>query len=178
MFFLSGTVVSILTFPGVIVHEAAHRFFCDLAGVRVIEICYFRAGNPAGYVVHEATDSLPANFLISAGPLFVNTLLCMLLCFSPMIILSLDVRPIPIVPFFLLWLGLSIGMHAFPSDVDMRNFTESVERAKGIGILRLAAAMLRLVFRVANALRIVWFDLFYAIAVAWILPVLVLVRRG
>lgn len=35
MFFVPGPVIAAVTFPGVIVHEAAHRFFCDLGGVPV-----------------------------------------------------------------------------------------------------------------------------------------------
>lgn len=50
---IPGFLISILTFPGVIVHEIAHQLFCRICGVAVLDVCYFKAGNPAGYVVHE-----------------------------------------------------------------------------------------------------------------------------
>jgi hypothetical protein len=115
MFFIPGFVIALVTFPGVIVHEAAHRFFCDLAGVPVYKVCYFRIGNPSGYVIHGLTKSLRANFLITVGPLIVNTLLCAVISFPLATSLPLNVTDVPGVFVLLGWLGISIGMHAFPS---------------------------------------------------------------
>ena len=58
MFFIPGFVIAIVTFPGVIVHEAGHLFFCKLFELQVYAVCFFRVGNPAGYVVHERTGKL------------------------------------------------------------------------------------------------------------------------
>src|SRR5438132_94908 len=79
MFLIAGWMISILTFPGVIVHEMAHRIFCDLCGVPVYKACYFRVGNPAGYVLHAPVSDLRSSFFISVGPIMVNTLLSMFL---------------------------------------------------------------------------------------------------
>ena len=54
MFIIPGVLVSAVTFPGVVVHEAAHMLFCRIRGVAVLDVCFFRFGNPAGYVVHDA----------------------------------------------------------------------------------------------------------------------------
>lgn len=54
MFFIPGELISILTFPGIIVHEFAHMLFCRIRKVAVFDACYFRVGNPAGFVIkHE-----------------------------------------------------------------------------------------------------------------------------
>lgn len=53
---IPGIVISVLTFPGVIVHEAANLLFCRFAGLAVFDVRYFRFGNPAGYVLHETTS--------------------------------------------------------------------------------------------------------------------------
>lgn len=93
MFLIPGWLISILTFPGVIAHEIGHRLFADWAKVPVYKVCYFRVGNPAGYVIHGPVNSLRASFLISVGPLIVNTLLCALITFSavfPMYILEVE----------------------------------------------------------------------------------------
>jgi hypothetical protein len=154
MLFIPGFVIAILTFPGVIVHEAAHRFFCDLAHVPVYDVCYFRIGNPSGYVIHGPTKSLRASFLITIGPLLINTLLCAVICFAPAISLSLNVANAPIVFVLLGWLGLSIGMHAFPSPQDAANFS-AVVRSSGRGLLYVVARMFQALVWLAHLLRMI-----------------------
>ena len=61
---IPGFVISIATFPGVIVHEFAHQLFCRLAKVAIFEVCYFRIGNPSGYVTHEIPKKTYQNVLI------------------------------------------------------------------------------------------------------------------
>ncbi len=173
MIVLPGFLIAILTFPGIIVHEAAHRFFCDIARVPVYEVCYFRINGPQGYVIHGPTDRLGAHFLISIGPLIVNSLLCAVLCFVPLVAFKLDVSQTPAVFIFLLWLGVSIGMHAFPSTQDVQSFSAAVKRGSGRSPLLLIAKLFQIVVVVANALRVIWFDLIYAVALAHV-PLLLL----
>ena len=40
-----GLFVSILTFPGVIVHELAHQLFCYMCNIKVNKVVYFQFGN-------------------------------------------------------------------------------------------------------------------------------------
>ena len=172
MFFIPGWLIAAVTFPGVIVHEAAHKFFCDLVGVPVYKVAYFRlAGKPAGYVLHGPAPSLGAAFLITIGPLIINTLLCAVISFSaivPIFILG-QTTPSP-VSMALLWVGISIGMHAIPSSQDTQNFTEQVERDHGKGVLFFLAMIFHGIFIVTNFLRIVWIDLIYAGLTAMFLP--------
>src|SRR5262249_10889069 len=116
---IPGEIIALATFPGVIIHEAAHMLFCKLGRVAVFDVCYFRFGNPAGYVVHEGPKNFGTAFLISVGPFIVNSLVCILLCFPAFVPVRIFERPDP-VSYFLLWLGLSIGMHAFPSFQDAK----------------------------------------------------------
>src|SRR5215470_8503699 len=111
---IPGEFIALLTFPGVIIHEAAHMLFCRWGRVPIFDVCFFRFGNPAGYVVHEPPKNFNLAFLISMGPFFVNSLVCIVLCFPAFVPVRIFHRPDP-VSYFLLWLGLSIGMHAFPS---------------------------------------------------------------
>jgi hypothetical protein len=48
MFFIPGQLISLLSFPGIIVHEFAHLIFCRLRKVAILDVCYFRFDNPAG----------------------------------------------------------------------------------------------------------------------------------
>src|SRR5262249_39816649 len=77
---IPGVVIAVLTFPGVIVHEAAHLIFCRLAGLAVFAVCFFRIGNPAGYVIHEPPATYRASFAVSMGPFLVNSVLCVAFC--------------------------------------------------------------------------------------------------
>jgi len=172
--FLSMSV-ALLTFPGIIVHEIAHRFFCDITETPVYDICYLRVGNPLGYVKHGEVTGLKDLFLISIGPLIVNTMMCMLLTLPfmyPVFILGTGaVNPIFSI---LAWFGFSVGMHAFPSDVDMDNLVREVKTTKQRGVLFYIAAPFAALVGCANYLSLIWMNLFYAIGVSCILPLILL----
>lgn len=167
---IPGWIISLVTFPGVIAHEIAHKFFCDLAGVRVYDVCYFRIGDPAGFVVHGDTRNLRNSFFISIGPLLVNTVLCALLTFSgifPLIILGAEKYNHIFI--LLLWVGYSIGMHAFPSNEDADNFILDVE-SMGAGIFYWMSMVFVGLINIANVFRFIWFDLIYAVGISLLLP--------
>ena len=170
MFFIPGFVIAIATFPGVIVHETAHLFFSRLFGLAVYDVCFFRLGNPAGYVIHERTDNFKTLFFVSMGPFFVNTLLCMLFCtaaFLPVWVLKVN----DYLAYFFYWLGLSIGMHAFPSTGDLSNLWQVAPRlAKGGNLWAILSVPLIAVLYVLNFARVVWADLGYGIAVGILGP--------
>jgi len=171
MFFIPGFVISLATFPGVIIHEAAHLFFCKLFRLAVYDVCFFRVGNPAGYVIHEKTDSFRAMFFVSMGPFVINTLLCMVFCtaaFLPVWELKID-DPLA---YFFYWLGLSIGMHAFPSTGDLTNiWAVAPDLAKKGNLLAIVSLPLIAVLYVLNFARVVWADLAYGIAVGILGPI-------
>src|ERR1700722_8186191 len=170
---IPGILISIFTFPGVIVHEFAHLFFCKLRKVAVFEVCYFRFGNPVGYVIHENTTNFYTTFLISMGPFFVNTTLCLLICipaYIPINFFSVD-HPLS---YFLMWLGVSIGMHAVPSNQDAKNlYAQAKEKIKEKNILALISFPIVGLIYVFNILRFIWADLAYGVAIGVGLPALI-----
>lgn len=173
MFFIPGEIISIITFPGIIVHEFAHMIFCKIRKVAVFDACYFRVGNPAGYVSHEATENFTTTFLISMGPFFINTLLCLLICIPAyMPIHFFDVsNPLSIV---MMWLGFSIGMHAIPSNHDADNvYGQAKQRIKQGNPLAIISFPLVWLIYLFNALRIIWVDFFYALAIGVGIPSLI-----
>ncbi|HLO84629.1 MAG TPA: hypothetical protein VK203_06395 [Nostocaceae cyanobacterium] len=175
--FIPGWLISLATFPGVVVHEAAHKFFCDLAKVPVYEVCYFRIGNPAGYVEHGKVRNLKDALLIAVGPLIINTILCAVLTYPVVLseFLTKDADTNPLITFLLIWVGYSIGMHAFPSNEDIKNFLnvfKEIKKGTAENILYFFCQILALLFRIANLLRIVWFDFIYALIVSMALPLL------
>ncbi len=173
-FFVPGPVISLITFPGVIIHEIAHRFFADIAGVPVYQVCYYRIGDPAGYVVHEETHQLKQAFLIAVGPLIINSLLCMLITFTVVYPLSIfNDQASHYTVGLTAWIGFSIGMHAFPSDHDAESFLQVVEKANKGEWLFIISKIFAIIIKIANALRVAWFDLFYAIGLSYVLPLII-----
>ncbi len=171
MFFIPGPVIAALTFPGVIIHEAGHLFFCRLFKLHVFNVCFFRFGNPAGFVVHEQSENFTAQFFVSMGPFFANTLLCIIFC-SAAFLPVWELKIYDPLAYFFYWLGLSIGMHAFPSTQDLSHLWEKspglARKGNPLAILSLPLAGLLVV---ANYARVVWADLGYGILVGVLGPI-------
>jgi hypothetical protein len=170
MFFIPGFVIGLLTFPGVIIHEAAHQIFCRICNLAVFDVCYFRLGNPAGYVIHEQTDDFKKTFLVSMGPFFVNSILCVVFC-SAAFLPVWEFKVEDPIAYFFYWLGLSIGMHSFPSTVDLAHIWKLLPRETKAGnLLAIASYPLVALLYVLNFARVIWADLGYGIAVGILGP--------
>lgn len=172
MFFIPGFVIAILTFPGVIVHEIAHQLFCRIAGVAIFEVCYFRLGNPSGYVVHEIPNKASQQLLIGVGPFIINTLLGALIAL-PAAIPIFKFNTGTLMDCFFIWLGVSIAMHAFPSTGDAKSIWKIVENNDAPFVVRLIAAPISGIIFLGAIGSIFWLDLFYGIGVAIFVPNLI-----
>lgn len=174
MIIIPGWLISIVTFPGVIVHEAAHMLFCRLRGVAVLDVCFFRVGNPAGYVIHEPIEDFTSSLLVAVGPFIVNSLLCVVFCFPAFVPVRIFHQSDPL-SYFLIWLGVSIGMHAFPSNQDAQGLWEHAKvAAKGFNPLAILSLPLVGLIIVANLLSIIWFDAIYGFTIGLVLPEMLL----
>lgn len=103
-----------LTFPGVAIHEWAHKIFCQLSGLKVVKAVYFRFGNPSGYVIHEAPKNYVQSFFVATGPIIFNSLVSVGLAYA-----ISWLSPGSYLRFIFLWLAFSVAAHAFPSDEDL-----------------------------------------------------------
>lgn len=103
-----------LTFPGVAIHECAHKIFCQLSGLKVIKAVYFRFGNPSGYVIHEAPRNYGQSFFVAVGPIIFNSALSIGLAYAISWVTSGSYWR-----FIILWLAFSVAAHAFPSEQDL-----------------------------------------------------------
>ena len=161
MFFIPGFVISIATFPGVIVHEAAHQLMCRLTNTPVLKVCYFRVGNPAGYVMHDAPSSGWKHFLISVAPFLINSILGFLICL-PVALAAAAKTPMGPLDLLLGWLGISVAMHAFPSTGDASSLWSALKKDNASWLLRIVAFPVVGVIYLGAALSVVWFDAIYA----------------
>lgn len=174
MFLIPGQLIALLTFPGVIVHELAHQFFCRLCNVAVFEVKYFQMKNPAGYVVHEIPSKVSQSFIISIGPFIINTILgALIACPAAIPILKFGSQLSGtdlLVNYFLIWLGVSIAMHSFPSTGDAKSLWEHVKK-KGIpAIYRIILAPVIGLIYIGAFGSVIWLDLIYGAAVAMLIP--------
>ena len=151
-----------LTFPGVMVHEWAHKIFCKLSGLSVVKTVYFRFGNPSGYVIHEAPHNYLQSFFVSTGPIIFNSLLSFILAYAVSLLNHGSSLRI-----LFLWLSFSVAAHAFPSEEDLKGASldglSSLKRGNSlwplvgfplIGLMWLAGRF-GLIFRIAFAFLIV-----------------------
>jgi hypothetical protein len=169
MFLVPGVLVTLLTFPGVIVHEAAHQLFCRWLRVAVLDVRYLRLGNPSGFVIHEVPPTALKHLLIAVGPVMVNTVVGALVALPavfPVIYLGAG-TPLHAL---LLWLGISIAMHAFPSTTDAKAVWASLKSPRTPLSLKLTAMpVVGLIYLGALGSRI-WLDVVYAFFAINVIP--------
>ena len=159
MVLIPGWLISLITFPGVIIHEWAHKKFCEWLSVPVHKVVYFRFGNPAGYVLHEPSQIYKQTFWISVGPLIVNSIGA--LVFSSIASQTISGSGLW---YFSLWIAFSSGMHSFPSDSDMQHIMQAskISIKQGCSFLHYLAFPFVWLIWIANKLRFFWFDAIYA----------------
>jgi hypothetical protein len=165
-----GWLTAILTFPGIILHEWAHKFFCDRVNVPVYKTCYFRLGNPAGYVIHGPVNSYTKAFLIATAPFMVNTTIAVIVFLIAIIILP------GLIAYILYWLGISVAMHSFPSSQDADSLWQHSKRALKRNPLAILGFPVVGLMKLSGILSRFWFDLLYGVAL--FILVAFLVRGG
>jgi len=167
--FIPGFVITLLTFPGVIVHEFAHQLFCRLYKVPVFEVVYFQLGNPAGYVMHEAVKNKAQGTMISVGPFIVNTLIGALVSLPAALPMFRFHTATPL-DYVLIYLGVSIAMHAFPSTGDANVIWNSVKEPGTSPLMKVIAYPIVGLIYLGSLGSFFWLDLIYGVGVAVGLP--------
>ena len=118
------------------------------------------------------------NFLTAMGPFFVNTLLGILIVIPA----SLEILYfegvsnqingiVSLINVILLWVGISVLMHSFPSTGDAKSLYESVLKNPDVPMITkvLVAPFIGLIYVGAFG-SVFWLDFIYAVAVATFAP--------
>lgn len=169
MLFIPGFLIAALTFPGVIVHELAHQLFCRIMRIAVLDVCYFRLGNPAGYVTHEIPREPSQQIWIGVGPFLINTVVGALIAL-PAVIPVMKFQSGTGLDYFLLWLGVSIAMHAFPSTGDAEGIWKAVRSKQTTLPVKVIGTPLVGMIYLCAAGSVIWLDLLYGIGIAMLIP--------
>ena len=171
--FIPGFLISLVTFPGVIVHELAHQLFCRWCKVPVFKVVYFQLENPVGYVLHEIPESKWQSIMISIGPFIINTILGAIIAF-PAVLPVFEFNNAGPLDYLLIYLGVSIAMHAFPSTGDANAIWEHIsDKQTSIWIKIIGYPIVGLIY-LGSLGSFFWLDLIYGIAVVYLLPNLVI----
>lgn len=166
---IPGFIISIATFPGVMIHELAHAMFCRLTGTRIHKICYFRLGNPAGYVIHDIPTNVWKHILIGVGPFLLNTLIGLIFGLAAAYE-HVDFDKLTWMTGLYLWLAISVAMHSFPSTGDAKSIWRSVW-SKGAPITaKLVGTPLVAIIFLGALGSIFWLDAIYGFGVVVELP--------
>lgn len=166
-------IPSLLTFPGVVLRQAIHIGLCRLLGVKVLDVRYFRYDTPSGYVLHEMPKSFQTSLTLALGPLVIHSVLCTVLCALALVPWFFYEEAAGCFSVFQLWIGMSIGIHAFPPRRDSSNMWNLTRKE-----IKQHGAMVRITFpiiafmRLAERLTLYGFDVAYAgvigIAIPWL----------
>ena len=169
---IPGFLIALVTFPGVILHEMAHQLFCRWFRVPIFDVCYFRVGNPSGYVIHENPRRASQQIWIAVGPFLVNTVVGALVAFPGAIpVLKFDAgRPLD---FLFIWLGISIAMHAFPSTGDAKSIWRGVSSREVPLLGKLVAIPVVALIYLGAFGSVFWLNVLYGAAVALAVPKLI-----
>lgn len=170
---IPGIAISIATCPGVIVHELAHQLFCRLFKIPVFQVVYFQVGNPAGFVLHEIPPYKWQTILIAVGPFWVNTLLGALIAL-PAAIPVFTLNNANFLHYVLIYLGVSIAMHAFPSTGDAAEIWKEIKKDDTKLLTKLAGYPLVGLIYLGSLGSMIWLDLVYGLAVAVGIPNLII----
>lgn len=170
---IPGFLITWVTFPGVIVHELAHALFCRFFGVDIYAVKYFQFatgfGQPAGYVMHGPTKTANHNVLIGIGPFFVNTILGGIIG-APAAIPVLKFGSGDPLDYFLIWLGVSIAMHAFPSTGDAASIRHALKEPDTPKFTKIWATPVVWLIYLGAIGSVVWLDFLYGALVVGLIP--------
>jgi hypothetical protein len=167
---IPGFIISLLTFPGVIVHELAHQLVCWLLRIPVFEVCYFRlrVRGSVGFVRHGIPPTGWGSLLVGLGPLLINSIVGVVIAFPAAIDWMLGVlHGWDIV---IAWLGVSIAMHSFPSTGDAASIWRAVNGPRNSFLEKMVAVPLVALIWIGAIGSIFWLDAIYGFLIALILP--------
>ncbi len=151
--------------PGVIIHELSHALFCLFSGVKIYKMRLFTLNKRArvvGFVTHAEPESFWQNFLITFGPLIINSLITLFLfaLISPPYLVWQNT--------LYAWLGLVFGLQAIPSDGDAQSLLVSANRRVWRNPLVVLGYPFVLLIYILNWLKKIHIDLIYVFFLFWL----------
>ncbi|MCK4883752.1 MAG: DUF3267 domain-containing protein [Candidatus Diapherotrites archaeon] len=156
------SIIRLIAFPGIAVHETAHLLACTLTGTKITKTRLLMSSG-SGFIEHERPANIFFSALIAGFPLLLNTLIGFTL--FGVFFTNND----PIIALISFWLGASCAIHAFPSSHDASNiWNRCVDDLKQGKILSALFFPIAIFFMITDKLRFIWFDIIFAILLFFI----------
>lgn len=174
MLFIPGFLIGWVTFPGVVIHEYAHKKACEWRNISVHEVNYFSLDG-GGYVKHRSPRRFEDTLAISAAPFAVNTVFAFALYLLTFALFGgstvLGANSAAITEYLALgsgWLAVSIGWHAIPSFGDAGHIWKGASSRWRSSNLALFSLPLVGFFYLGNLLAFFWFDALYSMGIGFV----------
>jgi len=173
-----GIFLTALTFPGVMVREAAHLMFVRMMKLAIFDVRFLELAPPFGHVQHEHANHFGAALLETLGPFAINSGLCMLFCWAVFLPVW-ELRIFDPLAYLFYWLGLSMGVHALPGTADIKHLWKLTPAAARRGnVLALLLFPLIGTLRALESVRVLWPGVAYAAAIGVGVPLAVVRLAG
>ena len=171
--FIPRNIISLLTFPGIILKNISYKMMCKIYKREVFEVSYFSLENEGrGYVSYSMAERNIDNILFYLSSFFMNTIIGMLTG-MPTAILMVSERRVDVFTLTLLWLSISIVMNAFPDEEDSELIWKMTD-IKEIGLVKsILIYPITGFIKMASVLTWTLFDLFYAVFLIILTPNLI-----
>ena len=167
--------LTVLFFPGVVLHEVSHVIACAVTGVKVHKVKWF--GVTEAFVQHDKPRAL-SGLVISLAPLIINNVLGFFLLRHANESVSAD----PFAAILFAWAGVSLVIFSFPSKPDAENTFNAFVESFGKKLSGQTPLLVRLVWLVLTPFVfiplilllgiVLVFDYVFVFRVAWLLAVL------
>ncbi len=129
-----GDMFALFTFPGVIFHEFSHKLILDFLNVPVFGVKYYVPFTSTAFVISKTERSRVKSLLICFAPFIFGTFTCAILTIPSMIQWQLAGNSASFPHIAVFYIGIAIGVNAFPSIEDYNIFTESYYNNKSKNI--------------------------------------------
>lgn len=165
-----ATLLTILTFPGVVVRVAVQLALCRSFKLAIFEVRFLQLKPPFGYVHYERSERFVEEACVTLVPFLLNSALCLLFCAAAYLPLW-ELKVFDPLAYVFYWLGLSLGMHALPLRGDLRHFWRvTVAAAKRGNPLAIVTLPLLAAIRLIDLGRVLLADMAYGVALGLLLP--------
>jgi hypothetical protein len=172
--FITGYITAILTFPGIVVRQIVTQLLCRYFEIPVFKVIYFQPWPPFGAVQHEPPGSPLTGMILILGPCMVNVFLGFLIGF-PAVFGFLTFDDTIIVScrdLFLIWLGISIAVHSFPTFENAKAVKNCTMADRNPSWLQAIGAPLAGLMYLGAIGSIIWLDVIFALIIVIGMPIL------
>jgi hypothetical protein len=170
--FITGIIVAICTFPGVILRQVVTQLLCLYFRIPVFKVTYFQPWPPFGKVDFEPPRRASTGLAIILVPAIITTLVGFLTGAPAFLaFFTSDTTPLTsLIDLFLIWLGISFAVNSFPTTEQAMTVKRLLVVPENSTLVRSTGEFLMIAMYACALGSIVWLDVIYALFVVVGIP--------